>query len=140
MPLMALGQFVFEIKTAPYQELRRRSEYRWSSQPRIGARPSHQFMGQGEDTINLSGTLYPELTGGPVQLNKLREMAGQGATWIMMSGAGEKMGHWFIESVEETQSLFFSDGTPRKIEFSVALKMDDTEDPENLGTNQATAQ
>lgn len=133
MPLMALGQFVFEIKTAPYTELRRRSEYRWASQARVGARPAHQFMGPGEDTITLDGTLYPELTGGPVQLNKLRQMAEQGAAWILMSGAGEKLGHWFIESVEETQGLFFADGTPRKIAFSVALKLDDIEDPANLG-------
>lgn len=136
MPLMSLGQFVFEIKSAPYEELRRRTEYRWASVPRIGARPAHQFLGQGEDTITLNGTLYPELTGGPVQLNKLRQMADQGATWIMMSGAGEKMGHWLIESVEETQTLFFPDGTPRKLGFSIALKRDDDEDPATLGTNQ----
>lgn len=135
MPLMALGQFIFEIRTAPYQELRRRTEYRWASQPRIGARPAHQYLGPGEDTITLTGTLYPELTGGPVQLNEIRAMAAQGKAWIMMAGNGDKLGHWFIESVEETNSLFFADGTPRKIEFQIALKLDDTEDPANLGSN-----
>lgn len=134
MPLMSLGQFIFEIRTAPYKELRRRSEYRWSSQPRVGARPAHQYMGPGEDSITMTGTLYPELTGGAVQLDRLRQMAEQGAAWIMMSGAGEKLGHWIIESVEETQSLFFEDGAARKIEFSLALKLDAAEDPASLGT------
>ena len=133
MPLLALGQFVFEIKTAPYEELRRRTDYRWGSQNRIGAPPSHQFMGRGEDTITLQGTLYPEITGGPVQLEKLREMGDKGETWILMSGAGNKLGHWFIESVEETQTVLFSDGTPRKIQFTLQLKRDDTEDAGTLG-------
>ena len=47
--LMALGMFVFETRSVPYQELKRITEWRHPSQSRVGQRPAYQFAGPGAD-------------------------------------------------------------------------------------------
>lgn len=45
-------------------------------------------------------------------------MADTGSAWPMVEGTGRIYGLWVIERVTETRTLFFADGTPRRIEFS----------------------
>lgn len=120
--LMRLGDYKFMIMTAAYQELRRRTEFKWPSQLRMGLGPSSQFVGNGEDTITLQGTIFTEWRGGNGQVQTLREMGAMGEPYLMLSGLGEVMGRWIIESVEETQTLFAAFGTPRKQEFTLNLR------------------
>lgn len=62
--MMALGLFVFSLSTLPYQELQRKRGWRYASNNRVGKRPARQFAGEDDETIQLSGVLLPELTGG----------------------------------------------------------------------------
>lgn len=132
-PLMALGLFTFGLKTAPFDTLRRTTSQRWASNNRVGRGPGHQWVGPGEDSITLEGVLMPELTGGTVNLDKLREMAATGKAWILVSGTGEQMGKWFIESVEESRSHHAGPGLPRRIGFTLQLKRYWGDAPEQLG-------
>lgn len=120
--LMALGLFVFELKTIPFEGTSRQTEYRWGGKDRAGGPPAHQYLGQGNDTLTIDGVLMPELTGGRKQLDQLRKMAAEGKAWILLSGDGVEQGQYFIERVEEKGSHHLSNGAPRKIEFSVGLK------------------
>lgn len=120
-PLMSLGWFVFALDTAPFETLKRTTSARWESKNRVGAGPAHQHLGPGADTLSIDGTLLPELTGGAVNLDKLREMQAGGKAWILTSGTGENMGKWFIETVDETRSHFAGPGLPRRIGFSLNL-------------------
>ncbi len=52
-------------------------------------------------------------------------MAEQGQPWSLVDGNGNVHGAWVIESLQETRSLFFADGTARKIEFRLQLKQVD---------------
>jgi len=131
--MATLGLFVFQLSTAPYQQLRRSTNWRWASNNRIGNRPSYQHLGQGEDVITLSGTLLPEITGGRVSLDALRLMADAGKSWPLIDGEGFIYGLWFIESVEETRTIFFKDGAARKIEFSLSIKRADDSQIDKLG-------
>lgn len=131
--LMALGLFVFEVKTLPFQSRQRSTSWRWASNNRLGARPAYQHMGQGDDQITLSGSLAPGITGGANQLNDLRDMADKGMAWVLMQGDGVRQGFWFIESIEETGSFFFADGSARKIDFRVQLKRADESATETIG-------
>ncbi|WP_429885387.1 phage tail protein [Geoalkalibacter halelectricus] len=119
--MMALGPYRFAASSAAYQSLRRSSEYRWPVQERLGSRPARQFVGVGNESINLVGVLYPHLPGGLLQLERMREVAGQGQPLRLTDGRGKDWGRWVIESIEETQAVFFADGTPRKIEFALQL-------------------
>lgn len=130
--MMALGLFVFGLHTVPYQQLQRSMSWRHPSVSRVGRRPARQFTGPGDDTITLSGVLYPELTGGKISLAALQAMAAEGKAWPLIEGTGIFYGLFVIEEISQTDSLFFADGAPRKIEFSMKLTRTDDE-PDLLG-------
>ncbi|QXT42555.1 phage tail protein [Serratia fonticola] len=119
--MLILGLFVFRLQTLPYQTMQRNVDYRWPSNSRIGLRPTLQFLGVGEEKITLSGVLMPEITGGKVSLQLLDAMAAEGRAWPMLEGTGTIYGMFVVNSVSETRSEFFSDGSARRIEFSLTL-------------------
>lgn len=131
--MMILGMFVFMLKTAPYNQLQRKNSWRHPEQQRIGQRPAYQFLGPGEDTITLSGTLMPEITAGRLSLDLIRAMAEDGKAWPLIEGSGRMYGFWAVEEVSETSSEFFRDGVPKKIEFSLSLKRVDERRLDMLG-------
>lgn len=125
--MLALGLFVFALKTVPYQQLQRHTQWRHPSNSRIGQRPAHQFTGTGEDSITLSGTLFPEVTGGQISITMLRTMADTGKAWPLIRGDGIIYGEYVIEDMSETGTLFFRDGAPRQIDFSLKItRVDET--------------
>lgn len=132
--MMALGLFVFELSTTPYQDMQHKKAWRHPSSPRVGARPESQFLGPDEETIALAGVLYPELTGGEVSLAQLDQMADQGKAWPLISGSGYLYGLYVIESKDVSRSLFFADGTARRIEFTLNLKRADDNLVDTLGS------
>lgn len=119
--MMQLGTFQFCIQTAVYQELIRKNEYKWPSQHRFGQRPSRQFVGVGDETIQLPGVIYPEYRGGFQQVEAMRRMAARGQPLLLVDGLGKLWGQYVIESIDEKQSLFAAFGAPRKMEFSISL-------------------
>lgn len=119
--LMKLGDFTFSIKSAAYQSLSRRTEYRWRSQPRVGRLPAKQFTGPGEETISLEGKIYPHFKGGVKQLEAMRAVADKGEALMLVDGSGHVWKRWVINRVEEDQKVFFEDGTPRLTEFRLEL-------------------
>lgn len=127
MAMLAIGDFVFTLKTAPFQTRQRSTQQRWASNARVGAAPAHQYIGPGDDSLTLSGVLYHEVTGHSKDIEALRTLAAKGEPQLIVDDAGYLRGYWFIESIEETGSEFFSNGAPRKIEFTVQLKR--TDDP-----------
>ncbi|WP_278940681.1 phage tail protein [Pseudomonas helleri] len=131
--MLALGMFVFSLSTAAYQELQRQTDWRHASNNRIGAPPARQFVGRGDDTITLPGIIFPELAGSAFSLDALRLMANTGKAWPMVEGGGRIYGLWVIESLSETKTLFFRDGTPRRIEFTLSLKRTDDDRVDLLG-------
>ncbi|MBD9483895.1 phage tail protein [Pseudomonas sp. PDM14] len=131
--MMALGMFVFSLHTLAYQELQRQTDWRHPTSGRVGTNPARQFAGRGEDSITLPGILLPELAGTPLSLAALRAMADTGKAYPMVNGSGYVMGTWVIESISETQTIFFQDGTPRRIEFTISLKRVDDGSSDMLG-------
>jgi phage protein U len=131
--MMALGLFVFGLDTVPYQQLQRQTSWRHPSSSRVGLRPASQFAGPGDDTVTLSGTLYPELTGGRVSMAMLRYMGETGKAWPLLEGTGYFYGVYVIEDLSETGSVFFADGAARKIDFSLKLKRVDDDVPDIIG-------
>ncbi|ALR77769.1 phage tail protein [[Enterobacter] lignolyticus] len=119
--MLALGMFVFERRTLPYHSMRHSAEYGWASNAQVGKRSAYQFIGAGIEEITVSGALYPELTGGRISLSMLRLMAEQGNAWPLIGGNGVIYGMYVIKNIEETGTEFYSDGQPRKIDFTLTL-------------------
>ncbi|MBC8945993.1 phage tail protein [Xenorhabdus indica] len=134
--MAALGLFVFMLKTTPYQSFQHKQSWRHAFNSRVGARPAWQFVGSDNDTITLSGELYPELTGGSLSLTTLKLMADSGKAWSFIDGSGSIYGMFVIESIDETKTEFMSGGAPRKISFTLTLRRVDNNLFEMLGDLQ----
>lgn len=120
--MMTLGFFVFSRLTVPYQTSQHDMVWRHPTNSRVGARPSSQFLGVGDETLTLSGVLMPEITGGELSLEALRKMADTGKAYPLIEGRGTVTGFFVIEKISKGRSEFFSDGAARKIEFTIELK------------------
>ncbi len=120
--MFVLGPFRLNIDTLPPQEMARTSSYSWPEIERVGAAPSLQFTGKGADTMTLPGVFYPHYKGGLAQLPAMRLAAEQGLPLPVINGYGFFLGLWVIEGIDETQSIFFKDGAPRKVDFVISLK------------------
>lgn len=131
--MLTLGLFVFQLQTLPYQSLQRNIDYRWPSNSRVGQRPALQFLGIEEDKIILSGELLPEITGGRLSLLMLEMMADRGKAWPLIEGSGAIYGVFVVNNISHTKTEFFSNGTARKISFTVTLTRVDASLSDMLG-------
>ncbi|XPV77923.1 MAG: phage tail protein [Desulfovibrio sp.] len=120
--MMKLGPLTFSLSTAAYESFQKNTAYRWESQSRFNNGPALQFCGHGEESVTLPGVIYPHFQGGLEQIDQMREVAAEGNPLLMVDGKGKLHGKWVIVSITEKQTVFFSNGTPRKMEFSLKLK------------------
>lgn len=119
--LMSLGLFPFSLPTLAHDDLSRRTAWRHTTSPRVGAPDATQYVGPGEETISIGGTAHAELTDGRANLDQLRDMAGTGQAWPLVDGAGTVFGAFVIQTLDEKHKALFPDGTPRAIDFSIEL-------------------
>jgi hypothetical protein len=130
MQMLCLGLFVFSLDTLSYQELQRRTAWKHPTQSLVGARDASQFLGAGEDIITLTGSMVPEFAGDVASLDELRRMGNTGNAWVLVEGTGTVYGAFVITDLQETKSMFYVDGTARKIEFTLSLRRVDQDDDE----------
>lgn len=123
--MLTLGTFVFSLPTLAYQQLQKSQEWRHSKSQRIGVRPAMQYVGPGDEIIELSGLIAPEITGDPASLDTLREFANEGRPLALVDGTGVVHGAFVILNISTTNTLFFKDGTARRIEFRLTLERAD---------------
>lgn len=137
MHLMALGMFLFEIGTLPYDEMQRKTDWQHARSARVGARDATQFTGPGDETISLSGAVYAEIADGRVSLDDLRSMADDGDALPLVDGTGTVYGNFVITAIDERHAFMMADGRARRIDFGIDLLRVD--DPAARNSVQATA-
>jgi phage protein U len=124
-PLLQIGWFQFSISTAAYDVLNRQTAYRWASSERFGQAPAKQFVGMGDDTIEIKGTVYPHWRGGLYQLDDMRALAAQGKPQNVVAmpsvNTGVNLGLWVIEEVTEEQGLIRNGGIPARKRFTLRM-------------------
>lgn len=118
--MMIFGVFIFSLKTASYEQLQRKTAWRHASNARVGDMPVSQFLGRGEDTITLNGSIVPEF-GSQLSISALRIMGDTGTSFPLINGNGKVYGLYRIDDLQETQTYFFKDGIPNKIDFSITI-------------------
>lgn len=131
--MMALGLFVFSLPTLAYQELQRQTSWRFAETAVLNVRPRQQFIGLGSDTISLKGELRPEVAGTAISLDYIRLMADTGKAWTLIDGAGRMYGLYIIDGLNETKSVFLSNGQAKKIDFDISLKRVDDKRVDLIG-------
>lgn len=118
--MMIFGEFIFSIPTATYQQLQRKTSWRYGKNDRFGDMPAYQFLGRGEDSITLEGSIVPEF-GSQLSLTALRAMGDIGKSFPLISGSGKVFGLYKLDDMNETQTYFFKDGQPSKVDFTLTL-------------------
>ena len=130
--MMIYGMFVFQLSTLPHQQLQQSRNWRHVKNERINRSASWQYIGAGDDTITLSGLLYPEITGGEVSLTALTSQAYVGRPWPLIDGVGQIYGMYVITGLNTTRSELDRYGRARKIEFTVTFERVDEDLRERL--------
>lgn len=132
--MMQLGKYKFSVGRAAFDSLSFNTDYRWKNQEsQTGSNsPAMQFVGVGEQTLKLTGTIYPQLVeDGLTQVDQMREEAATTKplklTYVKSSGksdasVGRVLGNWVIMSISEDRTLFLNDGIPREINFTMELQ------------------
>lgn len=119
--MMALGEFRFALNTATYEKLTHAQAFRWPAQERVGVRPARQFVGQGDETLEFSGVVYPAFRGGLAQVEQMREQAARGQPLLLVDGLGKVWGLWVVLEIREDATVFLPNGVARKQSFQLRL-------------------
>ncbi len=130
--MMVYGMFVFTLRTIPYQQLQQSQEWRHVKNERVNQSAGWQYIGPGDDTITLSGVLYPEITGGNLSLSALRTIGFTGRPWPLIEGDGRIYGMYVLTRLEEGRTEFDQYGSAKKIEFTLTLSRADSDFREKL--------
>lgn len=110
--------YYFNLSTAGYDTLRRQTNYNVASQDRLTRRSALQAVSKGGETITLSGAVFTSQSGAG-QLDKLRNIGYAMMPLNLTTGYGETLGQWYLIRIEEEQTGLFTDGMPRKQQFTL---------------------
>lgn len=123
--LAKLGNLRFELKKNEFQILNRDTTWRWVSVDVLNKAPRLHFAGKGEDKIQFEGVLRPSEATGYSILENIRKQANKGdplAFTYANERAGQYLGKWVILNLTEKRSYFNTDGTPKKIDFTLEIQ------------------
>ena len=113
--------FYFNLSTAGYDTLRRQTSYNIAAQDRLTRRPALQAVSKGGESITVSGAIFTKKAGAG-QLDKLRGIGFKMAPLTLTTGYGEALGKWYLTRIDEDQAALFSDGMPRKQQFTLEFQ------------------
>lgn len=124
--IMSLGMFVFSVPDFVYQEMQRRTDFRFARNARIGASDATQFIGPGDETISFGGAVYAEMGDIEGSLDDLRAIGNRGTGLPLVCANGRVYGTFVITALDERSRAFLPDGSPRSIDFTLdLLRVDD---------------
>ncbi|QUS57766.1 phage tail protein [Pseudovibrio brasiliensis] len=101
----------------------------WAKMPVIGGIKPGEFMGDGGNTINLSGQLLPIRIGGLSELEIADKIRKTGQVFPVMRGDGKPLGNYFIKSTKQTHKELERDGVPFVISYQMVLEQEPDETP-----------
>lgn len=117
----AIGLFAFDTSTLLFSDLDRNRSWRHPRTEVFGSLAASQYVGPGEDTVNISGVAIPEICGKYSQITALAAMADAGDAYPLVRGDGMVLGHFTIERMTERHSNMIDTGEARSIEFTLEL-------------------
>lgn len=122
--ILALGPHRFQITPMSLKELDRYESYRQPSQMLLGTAPETHFMGPGDVTITIPGSVFPKAFGGRDEVEAMRATGRSGITVPVVAGTGRVYGMFVITGVKIKERHHGPDGEPAQIDFTVTLKRD----------------
>ena len=98
----------------------------------IGTRKPREYVGIGDDSISLTGTLFPLKIGGLSELDMLQAMTEQGQPQILVRGDGTNLGWYVVDKVSEKSKYLDSSGIGRVIDIEIELNRVDAPNAESF--------
>jgi hypothetical protein len=120
--LYILGPFVFEVAPFNVNAITKSSTTDYAWKPIFGGPKPAEYVGEGSETIQMQGRLFPEALGGLHEMKQLQGMRSNGLPHPLMRGDGERLGWFVIEKIEEQSTHLDQSGVPRMIEFQIDLR------------------
>lgn len=137
--LMTIGQFIFQPDTLTFDQIQRTRSWNYADNAVARGRKKRQFIGVGDETINLPFLIYQEHGFGRRQsIDDLATMAGMGHGYTLCDGSGYLYGVYTIDSIDETRQILMFNGIPRKIDGSIRLTRVDDDKIERLTSTKST--
>jgi phage protein U len=123
--LYQLGIVTFEVTPVNVDGVKRETGHDFAPKAIVGARKPREKMGEADDRILLTGTLWPHKFGGIGTLDDLRDMARGGDPQKLVRGDLVVMGWYVLERMVETHDYLDAAGLGRKIGFELFLTKSD---------------
>ncbi len=111
------------LDTAPFSidEVERTATADFAVKPLLGTAPSREFMGEGDDTVVLSGQLLPERIGGLTELETLHGFRRAGQRLPVMRGDGRMLGWFVITEIRERHEQLGRSGIGGTLQHTLTL-------------------
>lgn len=116
--MLSFGPYKFTPTSLKYSK-----ENRWSVVECIGKIPLLQNIGQGIENIDLEGVTYINNINGVNQLKNMKEAEKNQEPHSLVDSLGNVSGQFVITRLEEKHTYFLPNGMPKKVEFSLSLKL-----------------
>ena len=117
-----VGGYMFRSNRYSVGKYGRKKEFRWAEHNLIGREPVQQFIGEGVETISLSGTVYPQFHGRMYEMTAIKIIASLGRPVPVITGGGIYLGKFVITSVRDNYTELMDDHRARKNDFTIELK------------------
>lgn len=120
--LLSLGSVVFDVHPFNAHEIANDHSTDFVDKPVVGARMPMEWVGEGEETWDITGRIFPKKLGGLNDLARLRAVRAAGSPVYLMRGDGRPMGFVVILGVSEISTKLAADGVGQIIEFDLTVK------------------
>jgi phage protein U len=154
--LLRLGDFAFQPTGPSYESLQESYSYKWTEQEVLQSPNKQYWGGKQQQTLTIQGSLYPDLilpqytegfvTGVITNFNaiaalrnsfkKLDAMASSGNSYVLVDSTGTNYGSYVITGHTIDKSNFWNDAVARKNAFTLQLRRDLSEDPDEGNLNK----
>lgn len=120
--LYQFGALAIEIAPFNISDISRTGETDFVFKPVLDAEPPAERVGEGGNTLDLSGQLLPQKLGGLDELEVLNQMRVSGHPQYLMRGDGTPLGWMVILSVTDRSTYLNSQGVGQVIAVSIKLR------------------
>ena len=123
--LYAIGPLIVSVFPFNADKVNRETEAAFVEKPVLGRRPPLEAVGEGPQTLSLSGTLFPLKLGGLDELELAQRLQAAQTPLSVMRGDGFPLGWFVITAIREAGDWLAADGVPQVVQYEISLKRDD---------------
>lgn len=134
--LYMIGTLAFDTKPFNVDAVTRKATADLAEKPVVSGLAPSEFMGDGGETLKLSGRLLPAVIGGLSELEIAHQMRRSGARVPVMRGDGFRLGTFAITAIEERHTHLLQGGVGFALDYTIDLKKVQEDRDGNLGVVQ----